>query len=76
MTSSVDLPGNVSSNRLPPPTVYVEPTWEYKHLVRTLKAEGPPEEGELNTLGADGWELAGAFVEHGHLHVYFKRLAR
>jgi hypothetical protein len=65
----------VSSNRLPPPTVYVEPTWEYKHLVRALKTDGPLEEDELNTLGAEGWELAGAFVERGQLHVYLKRLA-
>jgi hypothetical protein len=76
MTLFADLIGNASTNRLPPPTVYVEPTWEYKHVVRTLKADGPLREAELNALGVDGWELAAAFVERGQLHVYFKRLAR
>ena len=76
MTAFDNLPGDVTSGRLRPPTVYVEPTWEYKHLVRAFKAEGPLEEGELNTLGAEGWELAAAFVEHGQLHAYFKRIVR
>ncbi len=56
-----------------PPVVYEEPTWEYKHLVRDLAKEAAPEEAELNALGADGWELAGAFARGAEAHFYFKR---
>ncbi len=59
--------------RVQPPVVYVEPTWEYKHLVRDLAKETAPDEAELNALGADGWELAGTFVYGSAAHFYFKR---
>ena len=55
------------------PVVYVEPSWEYKHLGRDLTKEAPPGEAELNALGADGWELAAAFVCGNEAHFYFKR---
>ena len=43
-------------------------------LTRNLaKQEGPSEE-ELNTLGKDGWELAGIFTDSPNVYFYFKRL--
>ncbi len=59
--------------RVQAPVVYVEPTWEYKHLVRDLANEAAPDEAELNALGADGWELAAAFARGNEAHFYFKR---
>ena len=59
--------------RVHPPVVYVEPTWEYKHLARNLAREPAPDEAELNALGAKGWELAGAFASGTDAHFYFKR---
>jgi len=59
--------------RVQPPVVYVEPTWEYKHLVRDLAKEPAPEEAELNAFGAEGWELAGVFARGSEAHFYFKR---
>lgn len=56
-----------------PPVVYVEPSWEYKHLVRDLAKEAAPDEAELDALGADGWELAGAFARGDEAHFYLKR---
>ena len=56
-----------------PPVVYEEPTWEYKHLVRDLAKDAAPEEGELNALGAEGWELAGVLTRGLEAHFYFKR---
>ena len=55
-----------------PPLVYVEPVWEYKAVTR----KAPPEEAELNALGAQGWELVGVASEGGALHFYFKRVVR
>ncbi len=59
--------------RVQPPVVYVEPTWEYKHLVRDLAKESAPDEAELDALGAKGWELACAFARGAEAHFYFKR---
>ncbi len=59
--------------RVQPPVVYEEPTWEYKHFVRDLAREAAPDEAELGALGADGWELAGAFAHGSVAHFYFKR---
>jgi hypothetical protein len=61
------------SPRVQLPVVYVEPTWEYKHLVRDLARERAPEEVELDALGGDGWELAGVFTHGSEAHLYFKR---
>ncbi len=47
--------------------------WEYKHLIRHLSENGAPTEEELNSLGKDGWELAGVFQEKETVHFYFKR---
>jgi len=53
--------------------VYVTPTWEYKHLERALEAETPIPDGELNALGAEGWELVAALPAGSRVHFYFKR---
>jgi len=58
---------------LQPPLVYVTPTWEYKHLERALEAETPIPDGELNALGAEGWELVAALPAGSRVHFYFKR---
>ena len=60
------------------PIVYVPEkiAWQYLQLVRNLGKEVPPTENELNSLGAEGWELAGAFMREPMLYLYFKRLAK
>ena len=62
--------------RTPPPTpvVYVPTTWEYRHLERPLGAQPPIGEEELNTLGAEGWELASTIQVAEVAHLYFKRM--
>jgi hypothetical protein len=59
-----------------PPMVYVEKRlkWEYKQIVRNLKKENPPDEGELNQLGEDGWEMSGVAQQPPFAYFYFKRL--
>jgi hypothetical protein len=44
-------------------------------LVRDLTKEKAPAEDELNTLGAEGWELAGLFTDTPFVYFYFRRLA-
>jgi hypothetical protein len=53
--------------------VYEHTVWEYKVLVRTLDQEELPSEAELNTLGAQGWELGGIATQQQAVHFYFKR---
>ena len=59
-----------------PPMVYVEKKlkWEYKQLTRNLKKEKPLDETELNTLGAEGWEMSGVAQHPPTIYFYFKRL--
>lgn len=56
-----------------PPTVYVAPAWEYKHVGREVGAEAPITEQELNALGAEGWELTATILAATIVHFYFKR---
>ena len=58
-----------------PPMIYVEKQlkWEYKQIVRNLESEKPLNETELNTLGEDGWELAGIAQQPPHTFFYLKR---
>ncbi|MCI0504771.1 MAG: hypothetical protein L0Z73_01535 [Gammaproteobacteria bacterium] len=58
------------------PMVYVdEPLlWEYKHLVKAVRDQSLPAEEELNSLGAQGWELAAAFIVLNEAHFYFMRV--
>ena len=42
-------------------------TWEYRYAVNQTV-------DQLNSLGAEGWELVGfEFAEYNHRHFYFKR---
>lgn len=59
--------------RLDPPWVSIEPSWEYKQLVRDPKTDGLPTEAELNELGKEHWELAGVVREEDGVHFYFRR---
>lgn len=56
-----------------PPMVYVTPVWEYRHLAREMRGEGPIREEELNALGAEGWELTATIPAGPIVHFYFKR---
>ena len=69
-----EVPRQPPDVKIQPPTVFVHPVWEYKHLVRKRPTEPPPEDADLNVLGAEGWELVRMFVEADALHFYFKRL--
>jgi len=57
------------------PMVYVKESlkWEYKQIVRNLKKEKPPDETELNALGAEGWEMSGVAQQPPFAYFYFKR---
>lgn len=59
------------------PIIYVKagPVWEYMRLVRTLSQVSLPGEDELNTLGAQGWELAAIFADAPFVYWDFRRLA-
>lgn len=59
-----------------PPVVFVQPVWEYKHLVRRIPGEEPLDQDELNRLGTEGWELVGLYTDSTTLHFYLKRLVR
>lgn len=77
MNGELNFPNQTPSGLIQPPIVYVkeELFWEYKQLIRNLAKEKAPTEDELNTLGADGWELAGVFTDSPFVYFYFKRLA-
>lgn len=66
------LPPQMSDVRVQPPLVYVQPVWEYKHVVRQAALS----ESELNALGPEGWELVGVVPASNAVHFYFKRLVR
>ena len=58
------------------PMIYVHKSaqWEYKQLLRNLAKEEAPTATELNTLGKEGWELAGVTTDAPFVYFYFKRL--
>ncbi|HLO33223.1 MAG TPA: hypothetical protein VK249_29010 [Anaerolineales bacterium] len=58
-----------------PPMIYVKQAaqWEYKQIIRNLEQENPLNEEELNTLGADGWEMSGVAQQPPLAYFYFKR---
>lgn len=60
---------------LEPPSVWVEPRWEYRDVIRRADDEAPLSEAELNALGREHWELAGVVSAGGVVHYYFKRAA-
>jgi hypothetical protein len=59
-----------------PPMVYIKESlkWEYKQIVRNQKKEGALSDEELNTLGAEGWEMSGVAQQLPLTYFYFKRL--
>ena len=78
MTARIEVPfpprpTEPRGGHLQPPWVSFEPRWEYKEVIRDLETEGLPDEGELNALGAEHWELAGVAHESRRVHFYFKR---
>jgi hypothetical protein len=52
--------------------VYEKQRWEYK-VVTVGERERPLSDQELNTLGKDGWELAGVVNAGSEVRFYFKR---
>ena len=60
---------------LEPPSVWVEPRWEYRDVVRRIADEAPLSEAELNGLGQEHWELTGVIPVGEVVHYYFKRVA-
>lgn len=76
MLGKLHVPQQAPSGPIQIPMVYVKgkSVWEYKQLIRNLRTEQAPSQDELNTLGADGWELAGVFADLPFVYFYFKRL--
>jgi len=66
-------PSEPRSTRLDPPWVSIEPSWEYKEVVRDVETDKLPTIAELNDLGKEHWELAGVVKEEDRVHFYFKR---
>jgi hypothetical protein len=69
------FPPKLSDIRIEPPMVFVAPVWEYRQMARD-SGQGTPGIDELNSLGADGWELVAVVPEGVRLQYYFKRLVR
>lgn len=69
------FPNPAPDENVQPPMVFVrrKPVWEYKQVVRRLVEEKPLDEGELNQLGAEGWELSGVLIDASLAYYYFKR---
>jgi hypothetical protein len=67
-------PEAVPVRRMEPPMVFVAPAWEYRQLYKPVGET--PSEAELNTLGVEGWELAGVSPGPEGVHFYFKRQLR
>jgi hypothetical protein len=58
------------------PMVFVKDkvVWQYRLVTRNLEKEEAPSEGELNTLGRDGWELVSILSDNATVYFYFKRM--
>ena len=68
----VDVP---RGGHVEPPQVPVEPRWEYREVLREPGAALMSAD-ELDALGAQHWELAGAVSAADGVHFYFKRERR
>jgi hypothetical protein len=80
MTASLEIPIRPGwplsrTSEMAPPMVPVELRWEYKVVVREVSS-GLLSEAELNTLGAEHWELSGIVPAGPSVHFYFKRERR
>jgi hypothetical protein len=75
MNPMLNFPDQPPNEPIRPPIVYVKEkaAWEYRQLVRNLAKEKAPTEEELNSFGAEGWELAGVFTDSPLVYFYFKR---
>jgi hypothetical protein len=69
-------PAPAPGSSIPLPMVHVPPVWTYKHVQRPANELAQLGDGELNVLGAEGWELTGVATEAGTVHFFFKRLTR
>ena len=69
------IPPHEPRQSVRPPMIYIEKQlkWEYKQIIRNLEKEDPPDEAELNALGADGWEMSGLAQQPPLAYFYFKR---
>lgn len=59
-----------------PPFVFIQPVWEYQHLVWAPAGDPTIEAGQLNQLGAEGWELVNVIFDGQAQHLYLKRQIR
>lgn len=75
MNRALTFPDPTHARPVSPPIVFVKDDvrWEYKRVARNLATEAALSEAELNALGAEGWELAGSFVDSPFVYFYFKR---
>jgi hypothetical protein len=55
--------------------VYERQVWEYEVVSRNVD-QLPLSQGELNTLGKDGWELVGVAALLDTVQFYFKRILK
>jgi hypothetical protein len=68
-------PGPVAAPVVPTGTIYVTEPLRWEHHVRVCDLEPNTllSTEELNALGAEGWELAGAVTHMQRAYFYFKR---
>jgi hypothetical protein len=86
MTHMIDPPRTPHPSPLQPqprrspaesPMVYVyeQPKWEYKIVLKSAE-DTPLTEQDLNSMGADGWELVGVVRLSRTVQLFFKRSRR
>jgi hypothetical protein len=78
MSKTLDIAEKPEVRGFRPPMLYVyaDTTWEYKLFSRDLTHEHLPTEEEMNSLGAEGWELAGVVSQPDKVHFYLKRVRK
>jgi hypothetical protein len=74
----VPQPQQPQTPQVQSPTVFVyeRQCWEYKVITRRISDEPSLAESELNSLGADGWELVDISRLAGELVFTFKRVRK
>ncbi len=72
----IPQPQSPQQPRVQPPTVYVyeRQKWEYRVVMKNVADEPTLSEGDLNTLGKDGWELVGVVPLPTTVQFFFKRV--
>lgn len=66
-------PANIPAMPVPFVHVYKRDQWEYRRILCNLAQVETLSEDELNTLGAEGWELTTAINDSTSIYFYFKR---